>query len=743
MPKRPAPEIRPPLPAGDALHLGASVLPDGAGVNFAVWAPEATEVWLCLFDADGSHERARHRLGHCLDGVWHGVLDGAGAGLVYGWRVDGPWDPAQGLRFNPQRVLLDPYAQEVVGRYAGDLSRHLGHDPLDPDRPHPQDNAALALKARVVAPQDPPPPRRLPAVPLEQRVVAEVHVKSATALHPGIPKTLRGTYAGLAHPVMIEHWKRLGVTTLELLPVQMRADEARLQAMGLSNHWGYATLAYFSAEPRYASPGHAGQLPHHGPHNPAAYTAQQAAHAAQELRQAIATLRDAGFEIWLDVVFNHTAETDELGPTLSFRGLANRHWYRLDPQDASLYLDWAGCGNTLNLAEPMVLRFVMDVLRHWVTHYGIDGFRFDLATALARGGEGGFEGGAAFFAALLSDPVLRRVAWVAEPWDLGPGGYRAGEFPAGWLEWNDRCRDALRAYWLRPQDERARRAELATRLAGSSDRFAADPRRPRSPLASLNYVTSHDGFTLRDLVSFDGRHNHANGEHNRDGHHDNLSWNCGVEGASPDPAVQALRARLQRALLATLLLARGTPMLLGGDELGHSQRGNNNAYCQDNPLSWWHWDPADAELGDFIARLVALRREAWVLHSSHWLTGGGVAPGQPPDVRWADAAGQPLDADAWHEPQRRDLRVHLVPTQSYAVPADEWLLLFNPGEQDLAAQLPPPALQAHWLHRLDTTQPRGEPLDAPPLPPGPVRLPARSVQAWSCWPSLKVPRPPA
>ncbi|MFM2330097.1 MAG: hypothetical protein RLZZ494_2200 [Pseudomonadota bacterium] len=738
MPKRPSPDLRAPLPPGDALHLGATFCPEGGGgVNFAVWAPEASQMWLCLFDADGSHEVARHRLVHCQDGVWHGWLAGARPGWVYGWRAHGPWVPAQGLRFNPQRVLLDPYAHEVVGRYAGDLSRHLGHDPLDPDRPHPQDNAPLALKARVVAPEPASPPRRTPLPTPEQRVVAEVHVKSATMLHPGIPKALRGTYAGLAHPVMIDHWRRLGVTTLELLPVQMRADEARLQAQGLANHWGYSTLAYFAAEPRYARPAsgsHAAHATPGGSHNPAAFSAHQAAHAGAELRHAIATLRDAGFEVWLDVVFNHTAETDELGPTLSFRGLANRHWYRLDPEDAALYVNWAGCGNTLNLAEPMVLRFVMDVLRHWVTHYGIDGFRFDLATALARGGAGEFEAGAAFFAALQADPVLRRVTWVAEPWDLGPGGYRAGEFPAGWLEWNDRCRDALRAYWLRPQDERARRAELATRLAGSSDRFNVDPRRPRSPLASLNYVTSHDGFTLRDLVSYNQRHNHANGEHNQDGHADNLSWNGGLEGPTDDAGVQARRQRLQRALLATLLLCRGTPMLLGGDDIGHSQRGNNNAYCQDTPLSWWHWAEADAALSAYVARLIGLRRSVRALHAPHWLRGSAQAPDSVPDVRWATPDGRELSPADWHHPHERALRVHLVPSAQDDAQAEDALLFLNPGDTDLPAELPPPARTRQWWCRLDSTQPRGEPLQTQPVAAGTFCLPARSVQVWCGWP---------
>ncbi|HSI56550.1 MAG TPA: glycogen debranching protein GlgX [Ideonella sp.] len=697
--------VEPSLPAGDPHELGAT--PGAGGVGFAVWAPEAEAVWLCLFDATGKDERQRWRLAHCSDGVWHGFLAGAEAGLIYGYRVQGRWAPQEGLRFNARHVLLDPYAREIVGQYEGDLSAFVGHDPADPSHPHPLDNCAVALKARVVA-REPAPPQVAPAVAPAARVIAEVHVKTATALHPGVPEALRGSYAGLADPAMIAHWRGLGVTTLELLPLQQRADEARLQGLGLPNHWGYSTIGFFTAEPRYWS-GRPGTSP------------------ASELRDAIAALRHAGFEVVLDMVFNHSAETDELGPTLSFRGLANRHYYRLDPSNPALYANWSGCGNSFNLAQPQVLRFVIEVLRHWVEAYGVDGFRLDLATSLGREGGGEFGAGAAFFGAIQADPLLRRALWIAEPWDLGPSGYQAGAFPAGWLEWNDRSRDALRAYWLQPADGRATRAELARRLAGSSERYGSDPRVPRSPLAGVNFISAHDGFTLADLVSFDARHNQANGENNRDGHHDNLSWNCGVEGPSGDPQVQDTRGRLQRALLATLLLARGTPMLLAGDEIGHSQRGNNNAYCQDNHITWLDWPRADQPLCAFVARLLRLRAGDPALHAGRWLN-GQTAPDGLADVSWGGPDGGALDGSAWNDARHRALRVHLAPPEA----ASETVLMFNPNPDPCRFQLPPPKRGPAWACVLDSHTPQGEAGTAPVG--GRVTVPARCVQVWRAMP---------
>jgi glycogen operon protein len=691
-------------------------------VSFGVWSPEAEAVWLCLFDDQGEREESRWALHPSPQGVWHGRLSGAAAGLVYGYRASGTWAPEQGLRFNPQRVLLDPYAHEIVGAYGGDLEAFLDHDPQHPGRPHPHDNAAVALKARVSEAVLAP---KLSRSPPAHRVIAEVHVKTATALHPEVPEALRGTYAGLAHPALIAHWKQLGVTTLELLPLQQRADEARLQALGLPNHWGYSTIGYFAAEPRYASEA--------GTHGDTHRSALSHASASAELRAAIASLRQAGFEVVLDVVFNHTAETDLAGPCLSFKGLAHRHWYRTEPGERGRLRDWTGCGNTLNFAEPMVVRFVVDALRHWVESYGIDGFRFDLAPCLARDEAGQFAHGAPLFAAIQTDPVLRQVLCIAEPWDMGPGAHQLGQFPPGWLEWNDQARDTFRAYWLAPDDARARRADLARRLAGSSDRFCNEPRRPRRPSASLNFITAHDGYTLRDLVSYQQRHNLANGEGNRDGHGDNLSWNVGVEGPSHDLEVARARARLQRSLLATLMLARGTPMLLMGDELGHSQSGNNNAYCQDNGLTWLAWPSEASALCRFVARLAELRAADPAFHADLWLQGRPGADGLP-DVRWACASGQGLSAEDWHDRHERALQVHFAPPGA----RHETLVWLNPGHQPRPFHLPPVHRGAAWHRVLDTAQPDGAPADPSPQSPagGPWLVPEHCLQVWrsQAWP---------
>jgi len=703
-----------PLPAGDPHRLGAHPVP--GGVSFAVWAPEASAVELCTFDPDGRRETGRHALRRDATGLWHGLMIGAGPGLVYGYRAHGPWSPGEGLRFNPQRVLLDPYAQEIVGRYAGDLDAYLAHQPDDPLAPHAQDNASHALKARVATPHA--AARRAAPPDHRQRVIAEVHVRSATARHPGIPAELRGTYAALAHPAMLAHWKSLGITTIELLPLQQRADEARLQRMGLSNHWGYSTVGYFAAEPRYASE-------------------PDGAVASQELAEAIAGLHDAGFEVLLDVVYNHTAETDEFGPTLSFRGFGNRQYYRLPADRPSGYENWAGCGNVLDLSEPMVLRFVIDSLRHWVQRYGVDGFRFDLAPALARNAHGAFDTGAALFGAIQADELLRSVLMIAEPWDLGPGGYQPGRFPPGWLEWSDVARDALRAYWLRPGDPRGTRAALAHRLTGSADRFRAEPGRPRGGHSSVNFITAHDGYTLHDLVSHDHRHNHANGEEGRDGHHDNLSWNCGVEGPTDDAGVRATRDALKRALLATLMASRGTPMLLHGDELGHSQKGNNNAYCQDNDLTRIDWAAADGDLLAAVAHLVRWRRSDTSVHDDTWLSGEKPSKGQPADSAWATPAGDPLSPHDWHDTHDRALRWHLAPRGGH-----ETVLLFNPDDQPRRFVLPPASRGDVWQPVVDSAQadarPGGVALEGVgerrPGESTDVIVAARSVQAWQCGP---------
>ncbi len=642
------------MTSGEPFPLGATWQPlvDAASVNFAVWAPDAEAVDLCLFDTRGEVELQRLRLPACTDGVWHGRLlatpEQLAGGLVYGLRAHGAWSPRDGLRFNANKVVLDPWAQEIVGRYAastaGGLADFRGHDSRSPDLPCRRNNARRAVKARVVASPAQPPraPRLWPPVPRDRTVIYEVHVKGATEIHPELPEALRGCYLGLSHPAMLAHLRRLGVTSLCLLPVQARADEERLQQLGLTNYWGYSTLAYFAPEPSYASRPHA---------------------ARDEFAAMVAGLHAAGLEVILDVVYNHTSESDAKGPCLSFRGLANRQYYRLEPADRARYVDWAGCGNTLNLAEPRVVELVLGSLRHWVSTYGVDGFRFDLASILGRGADGHFSAASGFFAALRADPLLSTVKLIAEPWDIAAGGYQLGAYPPGWAEWNDQYRDTLRCWWLgsagsqsggRPHA--ADRGMFAHRFAGSSAQFHHNT---RSPSASINYITAHDGYTLRDLVSYQQRHNLANGEENRDGHQSNHSWNCGVEGDTRDPEVLQRRARLQRSLLASLLLAQGTPMLLAGDELGHSQGGNNNAYCQDNRLTWLAWSSAQPGLADCVARLITLRRSHAALRPWRWLTGRADADGWR-DVIWWHPDGHELQGAEWADAADRAMALRLL-----------------------------------------------------------------------------------
>lgn len=709
------------LSQGRPHPLGATPTPEG--VNFAVWAPDAARLELCVFDAAGAMEELRADLPCCSHGVWHGLLPGAQAGLVYGLRAHGPWDPAHGHRFNPAKVLLDPYAREVVGRYgfdadgrAADLSLYQGHDGDDPGWPDERDNAAVALKARVAAaPRAPVAALAEPVAP-ECRVLYEVHVKGATRRHPGVPEALRGTYAGLAHPAFVAHLQALGVTSVSLLPVHARADEQRLQRLGLSNYWGYSSIGFFAPEPRYAA---------------------DAAGVREEFRAMVQALHRAGIEVILDVVFNHTGETDEHGPTLSFRGLANRRYYVPEAGDASRYANWTGCGNCLNLAEPRAVELVLASLRHWLLEMGADGFRFDLAPVLGRGPQG-FSACAAFFGALQADDRLARAVLIAEPWDLGPDGYQLGHFPPAWLEWNDRYRDALRGFWLHDgSGPQTTRGDFARRFAASGDIFHRDWRRPP---ASVNYVCAHDGFTLRDLVSYGERHNEANGEHNRDGHGLNLSWNCGAEGESGDAAVLALRARLQRALLGTLLLSPGTPMLLAGDEIGHSQGGNNNAYCQDNGVSWLDWSRADGDLQAFAAAALALRREVAALRSADWLEPLSLhALQQPREAAppgrylsaWLRADGRPMKPGDWQVEGQGALAIvlcHVRQQPGGGRHASLALLLFNPDAWEQPFQVPPPPQGCAWRLRLDSGQPRGAPAGGRPWGGGTVALAARSLQ---------------
>ena len=654
------------LEAGRPEPLGVTLAPGGA--NIAIPAPDATAILLCIFD-DQDREVARLRLPQRQGAVHYAHVAGLTIGTRYGLRAEGPWDPARGHRFNPNKLLIDPWARA--------LDRPFALHPALFDRgetPDATDSAPFLPKAVLTAPL-PPTHRPAPAGP---QVIYELHVRGFTARHPAIPEALRGTFAGLAHPAARAHLKRLGVTMVELLPAAAWIDERHLPPLGLSNYWGYNPVAFLAPDPRLAPGGMA------------------------EVRDAVAALQADGIAVIQDVVFNHSGEGDHLGPTLSLKGLANAAFHRLMPDAPGLYVNDAGCGNTLALDRPWPLRLAMDALRHWAEQAGLDGFRLDLATTLARR-EHGFDTTAPLLSAMRQDPVLREKLIIAEPWDIGRDGYQLGRFPAGWGEWNDRFRDDVRRFW---RGDAGMVGALATRLAGSADAFGA---RPSSD--SVNFITAHDGFTLRDLVSFAAKHNHANGEQNRDGTDANNSWNNGAEGESADAAIQARRAADMRALLATLLTARGTPMLNMGDEAGRSQGGNNNAYAQDNALSWFDWDTADSALVDFAARLIAARRAHPALHGSTPLTGAGDEDGQP-DVAWLRADGGAMQGQDWDDPNRRALLMLLQAGE------DRCVVALNAGDAQ-PLHLPAPRPGQQWALLADSADPQACAL--------PDTLPARAV----------------
>ena len=668
-PARPHASAANELLPGRPWPLGATW--DGHGVNFAVFSSSAQRLDLCLFDESGEHEQKRLSLRAHTNDVWHGYLPGAGPGLVYGLRADGPWRPDRGQLFNPAKLLLDPYAREVVGQFVW-RDEQFGADRGFPLHRDGRDNAAFALKSRVVADRYDWGNDRAPHTALEQTVLYEVHVKGFSKLQPLVPEAQRGTFAGLAHPVSVGHLQRLGVTAVSLMPVHYALDEERLAKMGLHNYWGYNTIGFFSLDPALSS--------------------QPEGQAMRnEFRHMVRTLHEAGIEVLLDVVFNHTAEGDGTGPSVSFRGLDNAAYYRLERDAPAHFENHSGCGNTLDIRRPHVLRLVMDSLRYWVVDMHVDGFRFDLAPVLGRG-DHSFERDGAFFAAVAQDPVLSTVKMIAEPWDIGPGGYQVGGFARGWLEWNDKFRDTMRGFWLRGG---ATRGDFALRLCASSDVYQP---RQRAPNESVNYVVSHDGFTLRDLVSYNERHNEANRENNRDGHGHNLSTNCGVEGASADATVNALRGKLQRVLLATVLLSQGTPMLCAGDELGHTQGGNNNPYCQDNATSWIDWTARDEDMLAFTARLIELRRAAMPF-DAHWYS-GLTDPLGLHDLAWLEPDGSPLQGHAWGNANVRALACLIGQPGRARAPL---LLLFNAGPEDQDFMLP----AGVWQALLDTAHPRG------------------------------------
>ena len=693
------------LGEGSPFPRGASH--DGHGVNFALFSAHATKVQLCLFDESGEHETARVTLPEYTDEVWHGYVPGVQPGTRYAYRVHGPYEPEAGHRFNPNKLVLDPYARAYAGelKWGPELFGYeLGHPDGDLSF-DTRDSAHLMPKCVVVASRFEWKQPMGVRVPWAQTVLYELHVRGHTQQHPAVPMRLRGTFAGLATDEVVEGIRRLGVTSVELLPIQMFVDQPYLLDKGLRNHWGYDTLGFFGLHPRYLS--------------------QQ---TLDEFKAMVDRFHAAGLEVILDVVYNHTPEGNELGPTLSFKGVDNASYYRLMPDEPRYYINDTGTGNTLNLSHPRVLQLVTDSLRYWVTEMHVDGFRFDLATILARESHG-FDEGGGFLDSCMQDPVLSSVKLIAEPWDCGPGGYQVSRFPPGWAEWNDMFRDTARAFW---KGEQGMAPALAKRLTASGDMFN---HRGRRPWASVNFVTAHDGFTLHDLVSYNDKHNEANGEDNRDGQSDNRSWNCGAEGETDDPDILALRERQKRNLLATLLLSQGTPMLLAGDEFGRTQHGNNNAYCQDNEISWLDWESiknSGQALTRFTARLLHLRHALPLLRRNRFLTGEWDETQQVKDVTWLGPDGQELSASQWDDEHMRCFGVMLdgrAQPSGLAKPGEDatLLLLLNAWHEDMTFVCPTVPEGQQWRRIIATDLP--DETDMPSFHDGqPVELKGRSLQ---------------
>ncbi len=676
---------------GRPYPLGATW--DGMGVNFALFSEHAQRVELCLFDGKGRREIQRIPLQEQTDQVWHGYLPEARPGLLYGYRVHGPYQPEQGHRFNPNKLLLDPYAKDIHGELRWS-DAHFGYrigskrEDLSFDR---RNNASGMPKCRVIDPAFTWGDDRPPNTPWHDTVIYELHVKGLSHLHPEVPPRLRGTYAGLASEPVIDHFKHLGVTAVELMPVHALVDDRHLVARGLRNYWGYNSIGFFAPDSRYSASGH-----------------------ISEFKTMVKSLHAAGIEVILDVVYNHTAEGNQWGPTLSFRGIDNAAYYRLMPDGPRHYMDYTGCGNTLNMMHPRVLQLIMDSLRYWVLDMHVDGFRFDLAAALARELREVDRLGA-FFDIIHQDPVLSQVKLIAEPWDLGEGGYQVGNFPIGWTEWNGQYRDAIRSYW---QGEGGRIGELAYRLTGSSDLYEHGGRKP---YASINFITAHDGFTLQDLVSYNEKHNEANGEDNRDGESHNRSWNCGVEGATDDPKILALRARQKRNLLATLLLSQGVPMILAGDEMGRSQDGNNNAYCQDSDLSWMDWKltSEQSEFMAFVRHLLSLRRAHPTFRRRRFFEGRRIYGKDIKDIVWLNPDGREMSDEQWNHAFARCLGVYLAGSaiderdeRGCYVSDDDFLMLFNAHHEALPFQLPDFNGGLGWRLLIDTASAAAPPSTA-------------------------------
>ncbi len=671
---------------GKPYPLGATW--DGEGVNFALFSEHAEKVELCLFDPESGHETTRIAVRWQTDQVWHCYLPEARPNLLYGYRVHGPFDPAAGHRFNPHKLLLDPYAKAFAGqvRWSDALFGYRvgdSHADLSFDR---RDSAGFLPKCRVVDTAFTWGNDRPPNTPWHDTIIYEAHIRGFTARHPDVPEKLRGTYAGFSTAPVIEHLKRLGITAVELMPVHAFIDDRHLVDKALRNYWGYNSIGFFAPDMRYATTGR-----------------------VSEFKTMVKSLHSAGIEVILDVVYNHTAEGSHLGPTLAFRGIDNAAYYRLVPGDQRYYMDYTGCGNTLNMMHPRVLQIIMDSLRYWVEEMHVDGFRFDLASALARELHEVNRLGA-FFDIIHQDPVLSQVKLIAEPWDLGEGGYQVGNFPVGWTEWNGLYRDTLRAYW---KGDGGVIGELAYRITGSSDLYESSGRRP---YASINFVTCHDGFTLQDLVSYDHKHNEANQEENRDGENHNISWNCGAEGPTINKHVNALRTQQKRNFIASLLFSQGIPMLLAGDEMGRTQRGNNNAYCQDNEISWIDWDLGrdDRAFLSFVRRIIHLRRHHPAFRRRHFFQGRPIKGGPVKDITWLRPDGGEMAEEEWHHAFTRSLGLFLAgdafeeyDERGCRVWDTDLVLLLNGHHQTVRFVCPPQDQRVRWQVLVDTAFPEG------------------------------------
>ncbi|MEV6714657.1 glycogen debranching protein GlgX [Lentzea sp. NPDC051208] len=691
---------------GTSYPLGATY--DGVGTNFALFSEVADRVELCLFDDDGTETRVH--LSEVSGFVHHGYLHGVGPGQRYGYRVHGPYAPERGMRCNPNKLLIDPYAKAISDGLRWDESL-FGYRFGSPDERNDADSAEFVPKSVVVSPFFDWADDRLPKTPYHESVIYEAHVRGLTITHPEIPPPLRGTYAGLAHPVMIDHLTRLGVTAVELMPVHQFISDHTLVEKGLSNYWGYNTIGFFAPHDAYASQAGSGNQ-------------------VQEFKGMVRALHDAGIEVILDVVYNHTAEGNHLGPTLSMRGIDNVSYYRLEDDDPQYYTDYTGTGNSLNVRSPHTLQLIMDSLRYWVTEMHVDGFRFDLAATLAREFYD-VDRLATFFEVVQQDPVVSQVKLIAEPWDVGPGGYQVGNFPPLWTEWNGKYRDTVRDFW---RGEPATLGEFASRFTGSSDLYQNDGRRP---YASINFVTAHDGFTLNDLVSYNEKHNEANGEDNQDGESHNRSWNCGAEGPSDDPGVLELRTRQRRNLIATLLLSQGVPMILHGDEFGRTQNGNNNAYCQDNEVSWVDWSllAGNAELVDFTSAVTAFRKAHPVFRRKRFFVGRPIRKGEElRDIAWFAPSGEEMTEQNWEDDFGRCIVVFLngegipdLDSRGMQVVDDSFLIAFNSHFEDIEVTLPDVEYSPEWTVVVDTATGEVGESEKPTAAAEQLTLPARSL----------------